>query len=69
MARMVSISRSKASKSAEYRQSWIGTQAFFQTYEGDEMLGTITHWDRWYPVVTFSDGTHGRLDERFLVLN
>ena len=66
MTKLVTISRNKASKSETYRNSWIGTQAFFTTYEGDEILGTITHWDRWYPVVTFNDGTHGRLDESFL---
>lgn len=69
MARMVSISRSKASKSQQYRASWIGKKAFWLSYEGDEILGTITHWDRWYPVVTFADGTWGRLDESFLVMD
>ena len=69
MARMVTISTNKASKSKQYCDSWIGTKAFWTSYEGDEILGTITHWHQWYPVVTFDDGTWARLDESFLVMD
>lgn len=65
--KFVTISTAKASKSAEYRESWIGKKAFFETYEGDEILGTITHWHQYFPVVTFEDGTWGRLDSTFRV--
>ena len=67
-ARLVTISTAKASKSAQYRDSWIGTQAFWTSYEGDEVLGTITGWAQYHPVVTFNDGTHARLDSTFFVL-
>lgn len=63
--KFVTYSRVKAGNSPEYRQSWIGVQAFWTSYEGDEILGTITHWEGSYPVVTFNDGTHGRLDTTF----
>lgn len=69
MARMVTISTAKASKSAQYRESWIGTKAFWCTDEGDEVLGTITHWAQYFPVVTFNDGTWARLDSTFFVLD
>ena len=67
MTKLVTISTAKASKSKTYRDSWIGTKAFYTTYEGDEILGTITHWQQYFPVVTFNDGTWGRLDSTFRV--
>lgn len=48
----------------EYRATWLGMRAVYTTWEGERLIGTITHWSRCgnFPCVTFTDGTWGRLD-------
>lgn len=67
--RHTTISTAKASKSAEYRQRWIGTQVIYTTWEGDKIQGTITGWAQYHPIATFSDGTWARLDSQVEVIN
>lgn len=64
----VNISTYKASHSREYCQSWIGKQAIYKTYDGQELVGIISHWMKVYPCVTFPDGTWARLDNRFKIV-
>lgn len=67
--RWVNISTAKASHSAEYCESWIGKKAIYRTHEGEELVGTISRWMQFFPVVTFADGSWGRLDQRFQVID
>jgi len=55
----------------DYRNTWLGTQAVFTTWEGERLIGTITHWSDYgsYPCVTFADGTWARLDLDVEVVN
>jgi len=69
MTRFTTISTAKASKSAQYRQRWIGTQVIYTTWEGDKIQGTITGWAQYFPIATFSDGTWARLDSQVEVVN
>ena len=66
--KFVNISEAKARYSREYCESWLGKQAIFKTYEGEELVGTITHWMHSYPCVTFDNGTWARLDARFKIV-
>jgi hypothetical protein len=66
---ITTISTAKASKSAQYRQGWIGTQVMFTTWEGQKIQGTITRWAQYHPIATFSDGTWARLDSQVEVVN
>ena len=63
------ISTAKASKSEQYRNSWIGTEVIYTTWEGDKIQGTITGWAQYHPIATFADGTWARLDSQVEVLN
>jgi hypothetical protein len=48
---------------SEYLDTFKGLQAVFTTWEGERLVGTITHFkDAMYPCVTFDDGTWARLD-------
>ena len=69
MTRFTRISTAKASKSAEYRNSWLGTEVIYTTWEGDKLQGTITRWAQYHPIATFSDGTWARLDDVVEVVN
>ena len=44
------------------REFFLGRRAVFTTYEGTDLIGTITRFDGLYPVVTFPDGRWARLD-------
>ena len=62
------ISMSKAGNSSEYTERWIDTKIIFTTYEGDRIQGVITHFDQWFAVARFADGTWARLDPQVEVV-
>ena len=71
--RVTTISQSKLAQEdgSIYAQTWIGLSAVFTTWEGERLVGTITHWsqDGMFPCVTFDDGTWARLDRRMEIVN
>jgi hypothetical protein len=67
--RITTISTYKASKSAKYRDEWIGTQVVFTTWDGQKIQGIINGWAQYHPVATFNDGTWARLDSQVEVIN
>ena len=59
-----------AETGAAYCATWIGLKAIYTTWEGERLVGTITHWNRdGYPCVTFDDGTWGRLNHEVEIVN
>ena len=64
--RKTTISQRKVASEngAAYCATWIGLKAIYTTWEGERLVGTITHWsaDGMFPCVTFDDGTWGRLN-------
>ncbi len=71
--RKVTISsRKKAFMGAEYTDTFIGMRAVFTTWEGERLVGTITHFDsqgQGFPVVTFPNGRWARLDSQIELVN
>lgn len=46
----------------EYTDRVVGMRAVYTTYDGDKLIGTITRWERGYPIIEFDDGRWARLD-------
>ena len=62
--RTTTLSRRKINNiGLDYLNTFTGMQAVFTTWEGDRIVGTITHFkDNMYPCVTFDNGQWARLD-------
>jgi hypothetical protein len=67
----ISSRKVAAEGGAAYCATWIGLKAIYTTWEGERLVGTITHWstDGMYPCVTFADGTWGRLNHEVEIVN
>lgn len=67
----MSARRLAAENSDTYRQTWIGKQAVFTSWDGTRTVGTITRFtpNGMYPCVTFPDGTWARLDREVEIVN
>lgn len=54
-----------------YRETWINLPAIFTTWEGERLMGTITHFtpDGMFPCVTFPDGKWARLNLDVEIVN
>ena len=62
--RKVTLSNRKLNNiGKDYRDTFIGLNAVFTSFNGERTVGTITHFqDNRFPCVTFTDGTWSRLD-------
>lgn len=67
MKKKMTIDLHKSTRSREYRNNFVGLLAYYTTYDGQELIGEITHWTRYYPCVTFDDGTWAQLGEHITV--
>ena len=62
--RKVTLSNRKLNNiGKDYRDTFLGLNAVFTSFNGERTVGTITHFtDNRFPCVTFADGGWARLD-------
>lgn len=72
--RKTTISRRKlcAEGGRAYAETWVGLPVAFTTYEGERLIGTLSHFapegGMPYPVATFPNGKHARLDHEIEIV-